>query len=53
MSSRTVTQMSDRLDAKGKMEFRLGAEQWVYGPGDVMVFMEVRGTRLGFAKIPR
>ena len=22
---------------KGKMEFRLGTEQWVCGPGDVMV----------------
>jgi hypothetical protein len=35
------------------MEFHLGTEQRVCGPGDVMVFMEVRGTRLGSAKIPR
>ena len=35
------------------MEFRRGTEQWVYGPGDVMVFREVRSTRLGPAKIPR
>jgi hypothetical protein len=35
MSSRTVTQMSRML--KGKMEFRLGTEQRVCGPGDVIV----------------
>jgi quercetin dioxygenase-like cupin family protein len=34
---------------KGKMEFRLGDEQRVCGPGDV----EVRSTRHGSAKTPR
>jgi hypothetical protein len=39
---------------KGKMEFRLGTEQWVCGPGDVMVIPGVRrSTRLGSTKSPR
>jgi hypothetical protein len=34
---------------KGKMEFRLGSEQRVCGPGDVVVIREVWNTRLGSA----
>ena len=38
MSSRTGTQMSRSFGMlKGKMEFRLGTEQRICGPGDVMV----------------
>jgi hypothetical protein len=28
---------ADRVDAQGKMEFRIGSEQQVCGPGDVVV----------------
>ena len=35
------------------MEFRLGTEQRVCGPGDVVVIRKVRNTRLGSAKTPR
>jgi hypothetical protein len=38
---------------KGKMEFRLGSEQRVCDPGDVVVIREVRSMRHGFAKTPR
>jgi quercetin dioxygenase-like cupin family protein len=38
---------------KGKMEFRLGSEQRVGGPGDVVVIPEGAEHEHGFAKTPR
>jgi hypothetical protein len=35
------------------MEFRLGSERRVCGPGDIVIIPEVRNTRLGSAKTPR
>jgi quercetin dioxygenase-like cupin family protein len=38
MSSRTITQMSRSCGLlKGRMEFRLGSEQRICGPGEVVV----------------